>query len=83
MELREENLDNLSEDESAEDKDKEDVYREPIEKLYHNHKKMQSAGVLEDEKAVMDEIIEYKKKHNLEYDYFTFKTIFGFDFRIS
>lgn len=34
---------------------------------------MQSAGVLEDEKAVMDEIIAYKKKNDLEYDYFTFK----------
>lgn len=74
-ENKEENIDNLSEeeDESAEAKNKEDLYREPIEKLYHNHKKMQSAGVLEDEKAVMNEIIAYKKKHNLEYDYFTFK----------
>jgi len=54
-------------------KNNEDLYREPIEKLYHNHKKMQSAGVLEDEKAVIDEIIEYKKKHKLEFDYFTFK----------
>lgn len=34
---------------------------------------MQSAGVLEDEKSVMDEIIAYKKKHNLEYDFFSIK----------
>jgi hypothetical protein len=66
-------LDNISEDESTDNKNKEDLYKEPIEKLYHNHKKMQSAGVLEDEKAVIDEIIEYKRKNNLEYDYFTFK----------
>jgi hypothetical protein len=65
-------IDDLSEDESTE-KLKEDIYKEPIEKIYHNHKKMQSAGVLEEEKNVIDEIIQYKKKNKLEYDYFNFK----------
>ncbi len=34
---------------------------------------MYSAGVLEDEKNILDEIIKYKKKQNLDYDFFSIK----------
>jgi hypothetical protein len=34
---------------------------------------MLSAGVLEDEKRIMEEIIEYKKSQNIEYDFFEIK----------
>lgn len=58
---------------SFNENENEDNYKIPIEKKYHEIKKFFSAGVLEDEKAVMEEVIQYKKKHNIDYDFFTFK----------
>lgn len=54
-------------------KKKEDLYPVNIEEIYHKYKKMFSAGVLEDEKNVMDEILAYKKSKNLEEDFYIFK----------
>jgi len=59
--------------EEEDEKLKNDLYKERSEKLYHAREKMYCAGVLEDEKTVIDEIVEYKKKQNLNYDTFTIK----------
>ena len=44
-----------------------------FEEKYHNRKKMFCASILEDEKRVLDEIINYKKSKNLESDTFEIK----------
>ena len=45
-----------------------DLYLEQTEKMYHKVEKMNSLSTLENEKAVCDKIIEYKKKINADYD---------------
>ena len=45
-----------------------DIYPEKVEKKYHTVEKMTSLGVLEKEKEICDQIIEYKKKKGEEYD---------------
>ena len=45
-----------------------DLYPEKVEKKYHSVEKMTSLGVFEEEKALCDKIIEYKKGINLDYD---------------
>ena len=52
---------------------KEDLYSERNEQQYHERKKMLSAGVLEAEKEVIDSIIEYKKLHKIDFDFFQIK----------
>ena len=52
---------------------KEDDYPEKAEKMYHNIGKMESIGVLNDEKELCDKIIEYKKKIDKDYDDWEFK----------
>lgn len=47
-----------------------DLYNITKELKYHNLKKFKSAGVMENEKTVIDEIINYKKSKNMEYDYY-------------
>ena len=51
----------------------EDLYPEKGEKRYHDVNKMTSLGVLEKEKEICDQIIEYKKKIDQDYDDWTFK----------
>ena len=51
----------------------EDLYPEKAEKRYHDVNKMISLGVLEKEKEICDQIIEYKKKIGQDYDDWTFK----------
>lgn len=63
----------LEADSDEEKENKDDIYKTSVESKYHVREKMLSAGVLENEKCVMDEIIEYKKKKKLEYDVFTIK----------
>lgn len=65
-------LEEYSDDEEDENA-KNDLYKERTEKIYHAREKMYCAGVLEDEKRVIDEIIEYKKKRKLDYDFFSIK----------
>lgn len=50
-----------------------DIYKVIVENKYHNLIKYKSAGVLEQEKTILDEIIEYKKSNNFEYDFFDTK----------
>ena len=50
-----------------------DLYPEKVEKHYHDVGKMTSLGVLEKEKEICDQIIEYKKKSGNDYDDFDFK----------
>ena len=50
-----------------------DLYPEKTEKKYHDVEKMVSLGVLEKENEICDQIIEYKKKRNLDYDTWDFK----------
>ena len=52
---------------------KEDYYPEPAEKRYHNINKMESIGVLNNEKELCDTIIDYKKKIDKDYDTWEFK----------
>ena len=52
---------------------KEDNYPENVEKRYHNITKMDSIGVLNEEKELCDRIIEYKKKIGKDYDDWEFK----------
>ena len=52
---------------------KEDNYPENVEKRYHNINKMDSIGVLNEEKDLCDRIIEYKKKIDKDYDDWEFK----------
>ena len=46
----------------------EDIYPEKQEKMYHNLEEMKSLTVLEEEIALCDKIIEFKKKKGLDYD---------------
>lgn len=66
-----------SEEEANSDEENEstknDLYKERTEKLYHAREKMYCAGVLEDEKRVIDEIINYKKTQKLDFDFFSIK----------
>ena len=50
-----------------------DLHKESTEKKYHNIVKYKSAGVLEHEKTILDEIISYKKTNNFQYDFFETK----------
>ena len=47
---------------------KEDIYPSKQENMYHKLKEMKSLTVLEEEIALCDKIISYKKKRGLEYD---------------
>ncbi len=57
---------------TVEDKNKffDDLYKLENEIKYNNLKKYKSAGVMENEKIIIEEIINYKKSKNLDYDYF-------------
>ncbi len=57
----------------AKEKKVEDDYPEKVENKYHNIDKMDSIGVLNDEKELCDTIIEYKKKIDKDYDTWEFK----------
>ena len=46
----------------------EDIYPEKQEEMYHKLKEMKSLTVLEEEMALCDKIISYKKKKGLDYD---------------
>ena len=46
----------------------EDIYPEKQEEMYHKLKEMKSLTVLEEEMALCDKIILYKKKKGLDYD---------------
>ena len=59
-----------------------DLYLEITENKYHDIKKMNSLAVLQKEKEVCDEIIEYKKSRGADYEVWESK-IEDIDFRIS
>ena len=46
----------------------EDIYPEKQEEMYHKLKEMKSLTVLEEEMALCDKIISFKKKKGLDYD---------------
>ena len=60
--------DNKSKDTEINNESTEDIYPEKQEGMYHKVNEMKSLTVLEEEIALCDKIIEFKKKRGLDYD---------------
>ena len=58
----------ISKQNSQNQEPKEDIYPVKQENMYHKLKEMKSLTVLEEEIALCDKIISFKKKRGLEYD---------------
>ena len=58
----------ISKSKGLEQEPKEDIYPSTQEKMYHKLKEMKSLTVLEEEIALCDKIIAFKKNRGLDYD---------------
>ena len=64
---KEENFEDIQKDLEQLESEFDDIYPETAEDIYHNIGKFVSLGVLEKEKELCNEIIEYKKNKNINY----------------
>ena len=62
-----ENFEDIQKDLEQLESEFDDIYPETAEDIYHNIGKFVSLGVLEKEKELCNEIIEYKKNKNINY----------------